>query len=155
MRVARRMRQTAAPTRQHAAAQGRRQSILDAIPVRSRSGASPGVPRVLVACLTALLTLSAAVAGGKTTTGPSGVFRCWSFNVGGAGKRCTSPPLELRADGTYRVSSEQGTWRVSGDRIVLSASKIRGPGRLVDGNKIVFEYSHNGLKHTVTYLRRE
>lgn len=58
----------------------------------------------------------------------------------------------LRTDGTYQVSSERGTYSVKNDQIILSESKIRGPGRLQNGNQIVFEYEYNGWKHTVTYL---
>jgi hypothetical protein len=93
-------------------------------------------------------------AGKNDSATVAGVYRCWHFNVGGAGKRCTSPPLELRADGTYRMSSERGTYTIQRDRIVLSESKIRGPGRMLGGDKIVFEYTYKGLAHTVTYLRQ-
>lgn len=85
----------------------------------------------------------------------AGTYRCWSYNVGGAGKRCTSPPLVLNADGTYQMSSERGTYAVSGDQIALSESKIRGPGRLQAGNQVVFEYAYQGQQHTATYLRQD
>jgi hypothetical protein len=85
----------------------------------------------------------------------AGTYRCWSFNVGGAGRRCTSPPIVLHPDGTYEISSEWGTYSVLGDQVVLSESKIRGPGRLQGGNQIVFEYEYRGLPHTVTYVRQE
>ena len=86
----------------------------------------------------------------------AGRYRCWSFNVGGRGGRCTSPPIILNEDGTYSMSSEKGTWKVKGDQVILSASKIRGPGKLnKEGNQIVFEYTTNGLRQTVAYLRQE
>ena len=87
---------------------------------------------------------------------PVGTYRCWSDNVGGAGGRCSSPPIVLKEDGTYAMSSERGTFTVKGDRIDLSQSKIRGPGRLEEGgDRIVFHYSYRGWEHTVTYVRRD
>lgn len=82
----------------------------------------------------------------------AGTYRCVSFNVGGRGGRCTSPPLMLQANGEYDMSSEHGTYTVEGNQIVLSESKIRGAGHLQD-NEIVFEYSYKGLQQTVTYRR--
>jgi hypothetical protein len=49
------------------------------------------------------------------------------------------------------MSSERGTYTVQGEQIVLSASTIRGPGRIQQGNQIVFEYAYQGKQHTVTY----
>ncbi len=86
----------------------------------------------------------------------SGTYRCWSFNVGGAGKSCTSPPIVFNANGSYSMSSERGTYMVNGNTVVLSESKIRGPGTLLeDKRQIRFEYSYNGLAQTITYLKQE
>ncbi len=49
------------------------------------------------------------------------------------------------------MSKERGTYKVKGDRLILSESKIRGEGRL-EGNRIVFTYKHGGWETTVTYL---
>ena len=86
----------------------------------------------------------------------AGTYRCRSYNVGGAGGRppVGTPPLVLNADGTYAMSREHGTFRVTGDKIVLSESKIRGPGKLGPNHQIVFEYDYNGLHHVVTYWRQ-
>ncbi|OGR51957.1 MAG: hypothetical protein A3I11_07540 [Elusimicrobia bacterium RIFCSPLOWO2_02_FULL_39_32] len=88
-----------------------------------------------------------------------GTYRCWKYNVGGAGKRCTSPPLKIYADGTYQMSVEKGTVKMLKEKgkvkIVLSQSKIRGPGTLLEGNQILFEYTYNGWEHSVTYLKTE
>ena len=93
---------------------------------------------------------------GVALASAAGTYRCWMFNVGGAGGRCrTSPPIVLRADGSYEESSARGTWTVRGDQVVLSASTVRGPGRLEGGNRIVFEYVYKGQPHRVTYLRQE
>lgn len=86
----------------------------------------------------------------------SGTYRCWSFNVGGIGQKCTSPPIVFTADGSYTMSSERGTYTANGDTVVLSESKIRGPGTLLeDKRQIRFEYTYNGLAQTVTYLKQE
>jgi hypothetical protein len=86
----------------------------------------------------------------------AGTYRCWSENVGGRGGRCAvgTPPLVLNTDGTYSMSSEHGTYKVSGDTIILSESKLRGAGHIAGGNQIVFEYDYRGLHHTVAYLRQ-
>lgn len=86
----------------------------------------------------------------------AGTYRCWMFNVGGAGGRCrTSAPIVLRADGSYEESSTRGSWTLRGSQVLLSASAVRGAGRLESGNQIVFEYVYNGRPHRVTYLRQD
>jgi hypothetical protein len=83
----------------------------------------------------------------------AGQYRCWSYNVSGGGGSCRlAPPLVLNSDGTYQMSSEKGTYKVEDGKVVLSESKIRGPGKLEAGNHIVFEYDLKGMHHTVTYL---
>ncbi|MBI4235496.1 hypothetical protein HY604_04320 [Candidatus Peregrinibacteria bacterium] len=82
-----------------------------------------------------------------------GTYRCWSFNVNGIGSKCTSPPIVLNTNGTYSMSSEKGTYKISGETITLSESKIRGPGTFKEGRKqIVFNYTYNGSPTTVTYM---
>lgn len=82
----------------------------------------------------------------------AGTYRCRSYNVSGGGGSCKlAPIMVLKPDGTYNMSSEHGTYKVKGDQIFLSESKIRGPGKIMAGNQIVFEYSYRGLQHTVTY----
>lgn len=95
-----------------------------------------------------------------TSTTPSnaslaGSYRCWSYNVSGSGGGdCRLyAPIVLTAQGTYSMSSEQGTYTVSGTIINLSESKIRGPGTLVGGTQIRFEYDYNGWHHVITYLK--
>ena len=88
----------------------------------------------------------------------SASYRCFSYNVsGGGGGDCRLfAPLILKADGTYAISSEQGTYAITGDRIVLSQSKLRGPGMLLEGDRqIRFSYDYNGWHHVLTYLREE
>lgn len=86
----------------------------------------------------------------------AGTYRCWMFNVSGAGGRCrNSPPIILRADGSYEESSARGSWTLRGSQVLLSASAVRGAGRLEPGNQIVFEYVYNGRPHRVTYLRQD
>lgn len=89
----------------------------------------------------------------------AGTYRCWKYNVGGAGKRCTSPPLKIYADGVYQMSGEKGKFKIVKEKdkvkIIFSESKIRGPGTLFEGNQIIFEYTYNGWQHSVTYLKVE
>ena len=94
------------------------------------------------------------------SSGPrlSGSYRCWSYNVsGGGGGNCRlMPPIVLNQNGTYSMSSEQGSYKIEGDTIYLSESKIRGPGQLLEDNtQIRFEYDYNGWHHTITYLKED
>src|SRR3989338_5583718 len=87
----------------------------------------------------------------------TGTYRCWMFNVSGAGKRCTSPALVLKENGRYTMGSEKGTWKYDGE-FILSESKIRGPGKVqvgANGMRVIFEYSYRGWDHVVTYLRQD
>ncbi len=83
----------------------------------------------------------------------AGTYRCFSYNISSAGGSCRiTPPLVLNPDGTYQMSSEKGTYKVQDRTVVLSESRIRGPGKLAGGNRIVFEYDLKGQHYTVTYL---
>ena len=97
---------------------------------------------------------TALVASAATTADIAGSYRCYSANAGNVASNCRLfTPILLQADGTYSVSSEKGTYRVKGDTITLSASKLRGVGKMVDGTKLRFEYDYKGLHQVVTYLR--
>lgn len=85
-----------------------------------------------------------------------GTYRCWSYNVSGGGGNCRlSPPIVLRADGTYQESSTSGTYRIEGNRIHFSKSTVRGAGEITGENRITFEYDYRDWHHTVTYLCQE
>src|SRR6266702_3361894 len=102
-----------------------------------------------------LLFLWAVPARAAVTAKLAGRYRCWSINVGGRAGICKSPPIVLKEDGTYSMSSEKGTWKLKGDKVILSASKIRGPGKLnKEGNQLYFEYTLKGLRQSVVYLRQ-
>src|SRR3989338_547618 len=86
----------------------------------------------------------------------SGTYRCFMFNVSGAGKRCTSPALVLHSDGKYTMGSEKGTYTVKGENLMLSESKIRGAGKFQQNNhQIVFEYTYKNWRHRVTYAKQD
>ena len=85
----------------------------------------------------------------------AGTYRCTSAQVGGRSGRCSSPPLILYADGTYRIWGEEGRYRIRGHWIIFSESKKRGPGRLRHGREIVFEYTYRGNKHTIEFRRED
>ncbi len=100
-------------------------------------------------------TPSTPTTSATTFTQVAGSYRCWSYNVsGGGGGDCRLfAPIVLNTDGTYSVSSEKGTYTVKGDIITLSESKLRGPGKLIGGTQIRFEYDYNGWHHVITYLK--
>lgn len=85
----------------------------------------------------------------------TGTYRCWQYNVDGAGGSCRLvPPFVFEADYTYAMSSEKGTYTVAGTTLNLSESQIRGPGTILEnGNQIRFEYDYSGRHTVVTYLR--
>src|SRR5947209_20320245 len=75
--------------------------------------------------------------------------------VDGRSGRCTSPPLVLHADGTYKIWAEQGTYRIDGNQLKLSESKKHGWGQLLRGRQIVFEFTYRRKKHKVTFRRSD
>lgn len=102
------------------------------------------------------LFLAAAIVAGSSKASLAGSYRCVSANAGGVSSVCRQyPPLVLKTDGTYTTSSEKGTYAVKDNTVTFSASKLRGPGKIVDGNKIRFEYDYKGLRQTVTYLKEQ
>lgn len=108
--------------------------------------------RLIVSLSVPVLLCSAPFA----TAQAPGQYRCWSYNVSGGGGSCKlAPPLVLNPDASYRMSSEQGSYKIRNGSLILSESKIRGPGKLENGNRIMFEYDYNGKHHTVTYLCQE
>ena len=84
-----------------------------------------------------------------------GVYQCASLVVNGHSGRCTSPPLVLYADGTYKIWAEQGTYRIDGNQLKLSESKKHGWGQLLRGRQIVFEFTYRRKKHKVTFRRSD
>ncbi|MDO8482991.1 MAG: hypothetical protein Q7S86_04200 [bacterium] len=105
----------------------------------------------------ALFLAAAIVAAGSSSQASfAGSYRCLSANAGGVSSVCRQyPRIVLKTDGTYTVSSEKGTYVVKDNTVKLSASKLRGIGKIVDGNKIRFEYDYNRLHHVVTYLKEQ
>lgn len=102
-----------------------------------------------------LLSLSFCVMVGFGQNKLVGTYRCWQFNVSGGGGSCRfAPLLVLKENREYTMSSEKGTYKVNGNTLKLSNSKIRGNGIISsDERTIRFEYVYKGLHHTVTYLR--
>lgn len=99
-----------------------------------------------------VLTIALTVVPSLSAFAGTLAYRCWSFNVDGAGARCTSPSLIFYSNGQYELGSEKGMYGIRNGQMVLSESKFRGSGRLQeDGHQIRFEYDYNGKRHTVTY----
>ncbi len=86
----------------------------------------------------------------------AGTYRCSSYNVsGGSGSCRTMPQLVLKPDGTYQHSSTHGRWDIQGGKLVLSASKLWGPGTILGKDTVRFEYDFRDLHHTVTWICAE
>ncbi|MBI2483316.1 hypothetical protein HYV74_04055 [Candidatus Uhrbacteria bacterium] len=130
-----------------------------AAPTSNTIAAGAALLNRVVEPLLALFTMPTSAAAAKapafTSKFMAGSYRCWSYNVSGGGGSCRlAPPLELKANGTYTMSSERGRFTVRGNQLTLSQSKLRGKGTVSeDGMRILFEYPYNGWQHTVTYLR--
>ena len=71
----------------------------------------------------------------------AGTYQCATLVVNGRSGRCTSPPLVLYPDGTYKIWVEQGTYKIEGNWLKLPESKKRGRGRLLRGRQTVFEFT--------------
>lgn len=85
-----------------------------------------------------------------------GTYRCSAYNVSGGGGSCRNmPPLVLLADGSYQFSSSRGRWTVSDGKLNLSESQMWGPGEILGGDAVRFEYDYRGWRHTVTWTCRE
>src|SRR3990167_3217612 len=101
-----------------------------------------------------------ATAKAKQTNSSSsiaGTYRCWHYEINDAPVEAscrTFAPLVLNADGTYNLSSERGTYTLTDDQLILSESKLRGPGTLLEnGEQIMFEYTVGDQDQRITYLR--
>lgn len=109
--------------------------------------------RLLIPAGFIALALLVADANGQSSAFRPGVYRCSSYNVSGGGGSCRNMPrLVLNADGTYQYSSTRGRWSVRNDSLVLSQSTLWGPGKLLGGNTIRFEYDYRGWHHVVTWV---
>lgn len=85
----------------------------------------------------------------------AGTYKCWSFNANGRGGKCTNPPLVLDKKGGYTMSSERGRYTIKDDTVVLSKSKTRGAGKILEeGMQIQFSYTYKGSVQTMTLLRQ-
>ena len=85
----------------------------------------------------------------------SGTYRCATVDISGRSGRCSAPPLVLHPDGSYQIWGEFGTYTIQGRWLILSRSKKRGPGRLIRGREIVFEYTYRGKKYKVVFQRKK
>lgn len=127
---------------------------INTIPTNTRY-ADPEQPIVKAAEQSSAGTSTQPTQSNSSSASLAGSYRCWSYNAsGGGGSNCRLfAPIVLNNDGTYYMSSEKGTYSIKGDVITLSESKLRGPGKLIDGTQIRFEYDYNGWHHTITYLK--
>jgi hypothetical protein len=85
-----------------------------------------------------------------------GAYRCSSYNVSGGGGSCRNMPrLLLHSDGTYDFSSSRGRWNIDGGKLHLSDAQFWGPGEIIGGDTVRFEYDYRGWRHTVTWICQE
>ena len=81
-----------------------------------------------------------------------GSYRCLSYNVSGGGGSCASfQRLVLNPDGTYQFSSTRGRWSVENGNLILSSSRLWGPGRIQSDHTVRFEYDYGRWHHVLTW----
>jgi hypothetical protein len=120
--------------------------------VRTSEGDSMN-PLAWTAMLGLLLVPPSAGALQGTNAPAPGSYRCASYNVSGGGGSCRNlQPLVLNADGGYQHSSTRGRWSVQGGKLVLSESRLWGPGEILGHNTIRFAYDYRGWRHVVTWV---
>ena len=84
----------------------------------------------------------------------TGQYRCVRVEAVGRSAPCQSPPLVLNRDGSYQIWGEKGTYEVvQGKWLVLSHSKRRGLGHVVNSQEIVFQYQIGSEICHVTFRR--
>jgi hypothetical protein len=81
-----------------------------------------------------------------------GTYRCSSYNVSGGGGSCRyMRPFVLGPDGSYTYGSSRGRGRTIGHTLLLSNSRLWGPGEILHQRTIRFTYAYRGWRHTVTW----
>jgi hypothetical protein len=101
-----------------------------------------------------LITAIALVIPAQAKERLDGNYQCVRLEFQGQFAPCQSPPLVLNQDGSYEIWGEHGTYEVvQGRWLVLSHSKRRGLGHLVDQHQIIFEYRVDGRVCRVTFRR--
>ena len=83
----------------------------------------------------------------------SGTYRCVSIQSGSQTTPCNGMALILYRNGTYRLWTELGTYRIRGRYLVLSESKKRGPGHFHGRREISFDYVEKAVRYTVIFRR--
>jgi hypothetical protein len=105
--------------------------------------------------LTGVASLVFAAVPARAETYLSGTFMCAKMEVAGKTVPCRAPSLELKADGSYKMLSETGTYEiVAGHWLVLSASKHHGKARLDSSKEIVFEFISGGKMNKIIYRQK-
>ncbi len=99
------------------------------------------------------LAIPAALSAQPSQAGVAvGTYRCLSYNVSGGGGSCSNfQRLVLNPDGTYRFSSTRGRWSVENGNLILSSSKLWGPGKILPDATLRFEYDYRGWHHVLTW----
>lgn len=111
------------------------------------------------ACMQAVILFSLGGLAATVHAAPDlipGTYRCSAYNVSGGGGSCRNmQPLQLRADGSYQHSSTRGHWRSEEGKLLLSESRLWGPGEITGSDTVRFEYDYRGWRHTVTWVCRD
>jgi len=108
----------------------------------------------IAAAFCVVLTTPTAKATDVAPVPLTGQYRCVRVEAVGKTAQCQSPPLTLNRDGSYQIWGEKGTYEVvQGKWLVLSHSKRRGLGHVVNAQEIVFEYRIGNETCHVTFRR--
>lgn len=127
-------------------------AIIGAMPSGANMRTAQTFPALAIAPV--LLAALALVTPLKAQERLEGNFQCVRLEFQGQSAPCQSPPLVLNRDGSYDIWGEHGTYEVvQGHWLVLSHSKRRGLGHVVNPQEIVFEYRLEGRICRVTFRR--
>jgi hypothetical protein len=108
--------------------------------------------RVFLSCAAGLLFAALPI---RAESYLSGTYRCMTVEIDGKSKPCKAPSLILKADGSYRILSETGSYEIiAGHWLVLSAAKRHGRARLDGTKEIIFSFISNGKKSRIIYRRK-
>ena len=114
------------------------------------------LPRATLAAFWGISLFAPSIGAQSQAVVSPGSYRCSAFNASGGGGSCrTMPPLVINANGTYQYSSTRGRWTAHADTIVLSESKVWGPGTILGSGAIRFQYDYRGWHYVVTWTCQE
>ncbi len=106
--------------------------------------------------LAAILAILVSAPDSKAqTAGIAGKYQCTQVKVHGKVKSCSSPQLNLKADGHFELRGWEGDYSIAGSYVELSDKSVKSKAKLEPGYKLIFKYQGKDGVVEVTYERRQ